>query len=442
MSIAVLLPVSNTMPGLAPGKSGDMENNNCSNSDFENSLKSFGSMPDKPETQENASMETVFQPEMGLQFLLNQIPEQKEEAGNIKTHCEEGGNVPAEIFDSKGLLPTLTEPTELDSGLVLPKPDSSDQTQLINASVYGIAGEANAAGEGRSSLDKMPQSSEPLSSNQGAINISEVRDKGNPKGQKQAIRSMTTGNPSNQALVEKLSIKAGVDSQARTEAGSDGGIENHAGKDQKAMEVNQLISLESERMRGTKNSEDLQGNTKISEGEAAWGATGKSGTEPVLLNRETISQKPISSKQMIEQVIKSMEHMPLSRSSDVTIKLEPQSLGKLHIHLQIRDDVIVATFSTENHLAKQLLESGLGNLRMQLESSGIRLERAEVNVDLGNEWGFASSDWSESDQSRHQFHSAAGYEPNLIMTKMSMDEWTEEEAPVNYSGDATVNYLI
>lgn len=446
MSIVVSLPVTKTTPGFSPDKLGDLGCEGGSNADFANNLKLVRGVLDKLQSNANDSMEAVSQPDMGLLLLLNQFPELKEVA-DPKTFFEEGAFNSVETTESKGTLPVLTDSAEIDSALMSPKLDSGDQILLNGVPIHEITREAGVTGEGRMLTEKGPQNPEELLlSNHNGINIPAGIEKVIPDGQRVVIRTMpaAAGSQSNQALaMEDFGIKAGVDSQSKASTGFNGEMENHDGTNQTAKVVNQLISLESERMRGIKNPENPQGNTGISEGEAILGTSGNSDLEPALLNKETIPEKPVSSKQVIEQVIKSMERMPLSRSSDVTIKLEPEYLGKLHIHLQIRDDVMVASFSTENQLAKQLLESGLGNLRLQLEASGIRLERAEVNVDLGNEWGgFGSSEWSEDHQSRHQFNSATGYEPSAIMTKMGLDEWPEEDTSVNYSGDATVNYLI
>jgi len=115
-----------------------------------------------------------------------------------------------------------------------------------------------------------------------------------------------------------------------------------------------------------------------------------------------VPQPEVSSRDIIDQIVKSLEISTANRrSSAVTIKLEPEFLGKLHINLEVKDNSVIARFSTENQQVKHLLESGFNQLRSHLETSGIRLEKAEVNIDLGQHWGEFQS-FSHSGQEQRQ----------------------------------------
>lgn len=66
------------------------------------------------------------------------------------------------------------------------------------------------------------------------------------------------------------------------------------------------------------------------------------------------------------------------------IELYPEFLGKLTIKVMVEEGAVTAKFITDNHQVKQMLEANLGMLRQSLENQGMRVERAEVDVQLNN----------------------------------------------------------
>ena len=54
--------------------------------------------------------------------------------------------------------------------------------------------------------------------------------------------------------------------------------------------------------------------------------------------------------------------------------------------------MVTALFITESYQVKQMLEANLGSLRHTLESHGMRVERAEVDVQLNNGGLFEGSE--------------------------------------------------
>jgi len=156
-----------------------------------------------------------------------------------------------------------------------------------------------------------------------------------------------------------------------------------------------------------------------------------------------VSQEKVSTQDIINQVVRKIEFFTGPKSKTVSIQLEPEFLGRLQINLEVVDDVLIAKFSTDNPQVKQLLESGIGQLRSQLEASGIRLEKAEVNIDLGHHFGPHQNPNDTGHQNRQHVPYEAGsyYGETMIGDYITLDmEGSPPETRVSHEG--TVDYLI
>ncbi|WP_274361479.1 flagellar hook-length control protein FliK [Paenibacillus thermotolerans] len=65
--------------------------------------------------------------------------------------------------------------------------------------------------------------------------------------------------------------------------------------------------------------------------------------------------------------------------TEAKIMLKPEHLGQLEVKLSMHNGQLVALFHTESAAAKDMLESNLAALRMNLSSSGVQVEKLEVS---------------------------------------------------------------
>lgn len=100
-------------------------------------------------------------------------------------------------------------------------------------------------------------------------------------------------------------------------------------------------------------------------------------------NGETF-RPTVQPEDVINQVVKKAELLVKQNTSQMKLELKPEVLGKMIIKIAVEEGVVTARFITENHQVKQLLESNMAALRQSLESQGIRVEKAEVSVQLNN----------------------------------------------------------
>lgn len=104
--------------------------------------------------------------------------------------------------------------------------------------------------------------------------------------------------------------------------------------------------------------------------------------------------QPIQSDELFDQIVERAKLMVKMNGAEMKIDLKPDSLGKLSIKVMFEDGLVTARFVTDNHQVKQMLESNLGTLRHNLENQGLKVDRTEVEVQVGNQPDFGAGNWS------------------------------------------------
>lgn len=205
--------------------------------------------------------------------------------------------------------------------------------------------------------------------------------------------------------------------------------------------VKDLITMETDRYRGTQNKDGVvTTNTQQTEVVVRTDVeltNLKTGT-PTQIKADTVAAK-VDTQDVIDQIVNKFELVTNGNKSSVTIELKPEFLGKLHINLSLNDGVLTAKFQTDNQQVRHILEGGIGQLKSALESTGIRLEKVEVNVDLNN------SGNSQSQYQNHHHNQENHQQPSKTywLEQISNPE-TEYEISAEYdkSFDGGVNYVI
>ena len=77
------------------------------------------------------------------------------------------------------------------------------------------------------------------------------------------------------------------------------------------------------------------------------------------------------------------EYMKLEARPDMTeleLRLHPESLGTLHIHLSAKEGVVTAQFTAENEAVRNVLEAQAIQLKENLNEQGVKVEAVEVTI--------------------------------------------------------------
>lgn len=68
------------------------------------------------------------------------------------------------------------------------------------------------------------------------------------------------------------------------------------------------------------------------------------------------------------------------QTDSAILSLRPEALGPVKVRVDVRDGVVSASFESGNDMAHDLLKSSVADLREQLESRGITVDRLDVNL--------------------------------------------------------------
>lgn len=185
--------------------------------------------------------------------------------------------------------------------------------------------------------------------------------------------------------------------------------------EQATTDVKKLIAFESKRLKSDKSEvmptkTEAAASSKPSEGESLALLAGKSGLESEKTQLLRTTSAPGTTdlftepEKVLEQIVKKAEMMVKLNSSEMKIQLQPEFLGKMTIKIAVEEGILTAKFITDSHQVKHMLDSNLNTLRQSLEAQGIRVEKAEVNVQLNNGGMFdGSGNNPQESWQRYQF---------------------------------------
>lgn len=164
--------------------------------------------------------------------------------------------------------------------------------------------------------------------------------------------------------------------------------------------------------------------------------------QPVIMEKAVTAETKVEPKEVIRQIVDRAEFLVKGNKSSVVIELKPEFLGKVQIALSVQDGVVSARFTTDNNQVRHILEGGLGQLRTALESTGIKLERAEVNVDLGqSDMSQQFQQFQQSKQWQEQNGTGQVQHYNISGYQEPMEDGAEAAVTQTVSNETGVNYL-
>jgi flagellar hook-length control protein FliK len=217
-----------------------------------------------------------------------------------------------------------------------------------------------------------------------------------------------------------------TETRGKPPASSDSGAEEKQNQNKNAVstadsktssgaDVKKLIDFESHRLNASRLSSEPQttidGKAQITsdDGKTIISSLIKNDTEVFKASAGWENSKNLpTAKEIMAQVVQKAELLFNHKLSELKIDLKPEFLGRLTIKVMVEEGVVTARFIAENQQVRHLLETNLHTLRNNLESQGLRVDRAEVNVGLNNGGLFDGSEgdrhylWQEGQSSGRQ----------------------------------------
>ncbi|MBF0292696.1 MAG: flagellar hook-length control protein FliK [Nitrospinae bacterium] len=112
-------------------------------------------------------------------------------------------------------------------------------------------------------------------------------------------------------------------------------------------------------------------------------------------------------RMVLDQVVeKSRVIVRPNGSSNMVIKLDPPTLGRVDMRIEIKEGVVRAAIVADNHDVKQAIDGNIEALKRSLNASGLKVD--EISVTVGGEQGFQFKNDSMAQNAGSQSHGDSG----------------------------------
>lgn len=96
--------------------------------------------------------------------------------------------------------------------------------------------------------------------------------------------------------------------------------------------------------------------------------------------RASYQEQAADTQRIMEQITEYMKVEVKPETTELELRLHPESLGNVHIHLAAKEGVITAQLTAENESVRAVLEAQTAQLRESLNEQGVKVEAVEVTV--------------------------------------------------------------
>lgn len=96
--------------------------------------------------------------------------------------------------------------------------------------------------------------------------------------------------------------------------------------------------------------------------------------------KQTVTDKFLESFNVAKQMVKGVEMKVTEATSEMSIQLDPENLGKVNLKIVTENGIVMAKFEAESQRVKEIIESNLSLLKESLENKGISISGLEVSV--------------------------------------------------------------
>lgn len=137
----------------------------------------------------------------------------------------------------------------------------------------------------------------------------------------------------------------------------------------------------------------------------------------------------VNAVQVIEQIVEAAKITLNQEVTSMELMLNPESLGKIHMTVSVKEGIVTAALVAQNEAAKEAIQSQIVLLKENLNNQGIKVEAVEVtveshafepNTDQGQNNGFNEQREQERKKSNRPLRLDS-------LDDLDMDELTEDE---------------
>ena len=128
-------------------------------------------------------------------------------------------------------------------------------------------------------------------------------------------------------------------------------------------------------------------------------------------------------REIVDQIVEKIKVAIKPGNTSMELQLNPESLGRVNLTVASKNGVLTASFTAENQISKEAIESQVQMLKDNLNNQGIKVEAIEVNV---SQFGFRQNTESGADaqgQSKQQKKTGT--------RRINLDSFNEESADIS-----------
>lgn len=104
-------------------------------------------------------------------------------------------------------------------------------------------------------------------------------------------------------------------------------------------------------------------------------------------------------REVVEQVVTQIKVAVTEDTSEMSMQLNPENLGKVNLSVVTKEGHITAQFVTETEVARQALESQIQQLRETLGQQGLKVDKVEVSV---SDFSFQQGNETNAEEQKEQ----------------------------------------
>lgn len=94
----------------------------------------------------------------------------------------------------------------------------------------------------------------------------------------------------------------------------------------------------------------------------------------------TVTERVVQYREIVNQVVEQIKVVVRPESTNLSMQLNPEQLGRVTLHMTMKNGQMTASFFVQNEMAKEALESNIQTLRENLSTQGLKVESVEVSV--------------------------------------------------------------
>lgn len=142
-------------------------------------------------------------------------------------------------------------------------------------------------------------------------------------------------------------------------------------------------------------------------------------------NSQPVNYSNVQMEEIVNQIVEQIKVQVSADSTAMEMQLNPESFGKVQLHIAMKDGMVTAQMSVENEAVKNAVEAQLVQLKESMNEQGVKVEAIEVTVETHEFERNLQQDSNANQQAyEEEQKKSAAKRMNL---NLSLEDWQEED---------------